>query len=80
MHKNFNKKVYNRRSIVKTVFSLIKRKFGEIVKARKFYNQVKETKVKLLVYNINKKNCKLILAEIEDFDNRYLWISAGNGT
>ena len=55
MHKNFDKKVYNRRSIVETVFSVIKRKFGEIVKARKFYNQVKEIKEKLLVHNINKK-------------------------
>jgi hypothetical protein len=55
LHKNFDKKVYNRRSIVETVFSVIKRKFGERVKVRKFYNQVKEIKVKLLVYNINKK-------------------------
>ncbi|HEY3363054.1 MAG TPA: transposase [Methanosarcina sp.] len=47
-------KVYNRRSIVETVFSVIKRKFGEIVKARKYYNQVKEINVKMLVYNINK--------------------------
>jgi hypothetical protein len=36
LHKNFDKKVYNRRSIVETVFSVIKRKFGERVKARKF--------------------------------------------
>jgi hypothetical protein len=55
LHKNFDKKVYNRRSIVETVFSVIKRKFGERVKVRKFYNRVKEIKVKLLVYNINKK-------------------------
>ena len=54
LHKNFDKKVYNRRSIVETVFSVIKRKFGEIVKARKYYNQVKEISVKMLVYNINK--------------------------
>lgn len=46
--------MYNRRSIVEAVFSVIKRKFGEIVKARKYYNQVKEIKVKILVYNINK--------------------------
>lgn len=39
---------YNKRSIIETAFSVIK-KFGEIVKARKFYNQVKEVKVKLLV-------------------------------
>lgn len=54
LHKNFDKNVYNRRSIVETVFSVIKRKFGEIVKARKFYNQLKEIKVKMIVYNTNK--------------------------
>ena len=54
LNENFDKKVYNRRSIVETVFSVIKRKFGEIVKARKYYNQVKEIKIKMLVYNINK--------------------------
>ncbi|AKB49499.1 Mobile element protein [Methanosarcina barkeri str. Wiesmoor] len=54
MHKNFDKKVYNSRSVVETVFSIIKRKFGEIVKARKFYNQVKEIKIEMIVYNIKK--------------------------
>ncbi len=33
---------------------VIKRKFGEIVKAKKYNNQVKGIKVKMLVYNINK--------------------------
>lgn len=64
MYKNFDKKIFNRRSIVETVFSVIKRKFGETVKARKFYNQVKEIKVKLLVYNINKKIISLFLIEL----------------
>jgi hypothetical protein len=52
--------VYNRRSIVETVFSVIKRRCGEIVKARKYYNQVKEIKVKMLVYNINKNIINLV--------------------
>jgi len=64
LYKNFDKKIFNRRSIVETVFSVIKRKFGETVKARKFYNQVKEIKVKLLVYNINKKIISLFLIEL----------------
>lgn len=42
----------NSRNVVETVFSVIKRKFGEIIKARKFYNQVKE--IKMIAYNINK--------------------------
>lgn len=33
----------------------MKRKFGETLRAREFRNQIKETKIKLIVYNINKK-------------------------
>lgn len=54
MHRNFDKKVYNSRSVVETVFPVIKRKFGEIAKARKFYNQIKEIKIKMIAHNINK--------------------------
>jgi hypothetical protein len=34
---------------------LVKRKFGKTLRARKFCNQVKEIKLKLIVYNISKK-------------------------
>ncbi|WP_394325545.1 hypothetical protein [Methanosarcina barkeri] len=47
---------YNKRNIAETTFSVVKRKFGEVLRARKFYNQVKELKIKLIVYNINKKS------------------------
>jgi hypothetical protein len=40
---------------METTFSVVKRKFGEVLRARKFFNQVKEIKIKLIVYNINKK-------------------------
>ncbi|MFI5383753.1 MAG: IS5/IS1182 family transposase, partial [Methanosarcina thermophila] len=36
------------------------RKFGETLRARKVRNQVKEVKVKLIVYNINKKVIQLL--------------------
>jgi hypothetical protein len=55
LHLSFDKIKYNRRNIVETTFSVVKRKFGEVLRARKYFNQVKEIKLKLLVYNINKK-------------------------
>ena len=51
----FDKIKYNKRNIAETTFSVVKRKFGEVLRARKFYNQVKEIKIKLIAYNINKK-------------------------
>jgi len=40
--------------LVETVFSVLKRKFGESLKARKFQVQIKELKIKLILYNISK--------------------------
>jgi hypothetical protein len=40
--------------LVETVFSVLKRKFGESPKARKFQSQIKELKIKLILYNISK--------------------------
>jgi hypothetical protein len=54
---------YNRR-IVEAVISVIKRKFGEAIRARKFYNQVKEVKLKILLYNINKKVVEIICIKL----------------
>jgi transposase len=56
LYLTFDKIKYNKRNIVETTFSVIKRKFGEVIRARKYYNQVKEIKIKLLVYNIYKKS------------------------
>jgi transposase len=41
LYLTFDKIKYNKRNISKTTFSVIKRRFGEVIKARKFYNQVK---------------------------------------
>jgi hypothetical protein len=46
--------LYHRRNLVETVFSVLKRKFGESLKARKFQSQIKELKIKLILYNISK--------------------------
>ena len=40
--------------MVETVFSVLKRKFGEALKARKYSGQIKELKIKLILYNISK--------------------------
>ncbi len=60
LNKEFDKITYNRRNIVETIISVVKRKFGETLRARKVRNQVKEVKVKLIVYNINKKLIEII--------------------
>jgi len=60
LHLSFDKITYNRRNIAETIISVVKRKFGETLRARKLRNQVKEVKVKLIVYNVNKKVIKII--------------------
>jgi len=64
LHLTFDKIKYNKRNIAETTFSVVKRKFGEVLKARKFFNQVKEIKIKLIVYNINKKVVQIICIKI----------------
>jgi len=48
----FNKKVYNRRSIVESVFFSIKRKFGASVSSFKFSNQKIEIYCRAIAHNI----------------------------
>ena len=43
---------YGHRWIAETVFSCIKRMFGEYVKARKFHNMAKELMIKASLYNM----------------------------
>jgi transposase len=52
--RSFDQTRYHQRNKVETVFSVIKRKFGESLKARKFQAQIKELKIKLILYNISK--------------------------
>ena len=50
--------------MAETTFSVVKRKFGETLRARKFRNQVKEIKLKLIVYNIDKKVVEIICIKL----------------
>lgn len=54
MYRSFDPFVYHRRNLAETVFSVLKRRFGESLKARKYWNQVKEIKVKVVIYNLNR--------------------------
>ena len=54
LSRSFDQAQYHRRNLVETVFSVLKRKFGEALKARKYSGQIKELKIKLILYNISK--------------------------
>ena len=64
LHLVFDKIKYNQRNMAETTFSVVKRKFGETLRARKFRNQVKEIKLKLIVYNIDKKVVEIICIKL----------------
>lgn len=64
LYLSFDKIKYNQRNIAETMFSVVKRKFGETIRARKFRNQVKEIKIKLIVYNIDKKVVEIICIKL----------------
>ncbi|KXS44001.1 MAG: transposase IS4 family protein [Methanolobus sp. T82-4] len=38
----FDEELYHNRNLVETMFSVLKRKYGEEIKAKKYWNQVKE--------------------------------------
>ena len=50
----FDNEKYHQRNKVETVFSVMKRKFGESLKARKYRPQIKEIKIKVILYNISR--------------------------
>jgi transposase len=50
--KRFRRKVYRKRSIVESVISAVKRRFGDFVTSRKQDNQQKQVILKVLAYNI----------------------------
>ncbi len=54
MKTSFNVDIYHKRNLVETVFSILKRKFGDDLRAVKFLNQVREMKLKCLVYSIDR--------------------------
>jgi hypothetical protein len=54
MAQRFNDIIYPRRQLVETKFSVLKRKFGGDLKARKFRIQMKEIAIKIIVCNIHR--------------------------
>jgi hypothetical protein len=65
---SFDQEKYHQRNKVETVFSVMKRKFGESLKARKYRLQVKEIKIKVILYNLSRIiSAFSILMIIEDF-------------
>ena len=64
----FNEEKYHQRNKVETVFSVMKRKFGEALKARIYRLQVKEIKIKVILYNLSRMISPLsVLVRIEEF-------------
>jgi len=51
---SFDKEKYPQRNKVETVFSVMKRKFGESLKARKYRFQIKEITIKVILYNLSR--------------------------
>jgi hypothetical protein len=66
--KSFDPDQYHQRNKVETVFSVLKRRFGEYLKARKYRLQVKEIKIKVVVYNLSRMiSSFVILIIVEEF-------------
>lgn len=51
---SFDNQKYHQRNKVETGFPVLKRKIGEALKARKYRQQVKEIKIKVILYNFSK--------------------------
>ena len=64
----FDPDQYHQRNKVETLFSVLKRKFGKSLKARKYRLLVKEIKIKVILYNLSRfMNSSSILILIEEF-------------
>jgi len=69
MYTSFDSKRYAERNKVETTSSVIKRKFGEGLKARKFWYQVKEIKIKLILHNLTKAiQAIVVVVVVEEFN------------
>ena len=52
MFENLNREKYRQRNLVECAFSMIKRKYGENLRSRGYYNQVKEIKTRIILHNM----------------------------
>ena len=58
MFENLNREKYRQRNLVECTFSMIKRKYGETLRSRKYYNQLKEIKTRIIIHNLMLKKCE----------------------
>ena len=69
----FHKQIYHQRSKVETVFSVIKRKYGNFILSKSFESQKKELIFRLVAYNINRKlMLSLVMLGFHQSPNRRL--------
>jgi len=54
MLREFDSKIYSMRNLSETMFSVLKRKYGENLRARKYRKQVKEVKFKVILHNLDR--------------------------
>jgi len=74
MYAAFDSERYAERNKVETAFSVIKRKFGEGLKARKFWYQIKEIKIKLILHNLTKAvQAIMVVVVIEEFNKAVIF-------
>ena len=72
---SFDEEKYHQRNKVEPVFSILKRKFGESRKARKFRLQVNEINIKVILYNISGMiSAFLFLILVEEFHRAKIFI------
>lgn len=51
---NFPRKIYNKRSVIESIFSVIKRRFGSLIYGKKFRAQKNEVLFRIIAYNIER--------------------------
>jgi len=54
MASSFDVKTYGRRNMAETVFSILKRLFGETIYSRSYRQQVKEIKLKCIIFSLDR--------------------------
>ena len=52
--KDFPREIYNKRAIIESIFSVIKRKFGSLVYGKKFQAQKNEVLFRVMVYDVER--------------------------
>ena len=51
---NFPREIYNKRSVIESIFSAIKRKFGSLVYSKRFKAQKNEVLFRVMAYNVDR--------------------------